>query len=89
MSWYGGNETGGNPGAFPEKWWEGSALFHACLQYWYTTGDTTYNAEVKQGMQHQAGANGDYMPSNYSSYLVRGSLGFGGKLQTNSGAGQR
>lgn len=72
MSWYGGNQTGANPGAFPTKWWEGAALFHSALQYWYTTGDTTYNAEVVQGMQHQAGSAGDYMPANYSSYLVRG-----------------
>ncbi|KAA8643769.1 hypothetical protein EYZ11_010740 [Aspergillus tanneri] len=68
MTWYSGNETGGIPGAFPTKWWEGSALFLSLLLYWHYTGDTTYNAEVSQGMQHQAG-NGDYMPSNYSSYL--------------------
>ncbi|KAJ5579500.1 uncharacterized protein N7459_005485 [Penicillium hispanicum] len=69
MLWYGGNETGGNPGAFPTKWWEGAALFSALLNYWHFTGDTIYNSEISAGMQHQAGDKGDYMPSNYSSYL--------------------
>ena len=69
MTWYHGNETGQIPGAFPSKWWEGSALFTSLLLYWYYTGDSTYNDEVRQGMQWQAG-DCDYMPANYSSYLV-------------------
>lgn len=69
--WYSGNETGQIPGAFPDKWWEGAALFTAALQYWKYTGDDTYNAETSQGMEHQGGDQGNYMPSNYSSYLVR------------------
>lgn len=69
--WYAGNETGQIPGSFPEKWWEGSALFMAALQYWKYTGDTTYNSETSQGLEHQSGDGGDYMPSNYSTYLVR------------------
>jgi mannan endo-1,6-alpha-mannosidase len=71
MTWYYGNETGQIPGAFPDKWWEGSALFLALLQYWHFTGDTTYNSELSIGLQWQSGDDGDYMPSNYSSYLVR------------------
>lgn len=69
MSYYHGNEPGQIPGAFPTKWWEGSALFMAMLQYQYFTGDHTYNSDVSLGLQWQAG-DGDYMPSNYSSYLV-------------------
>ena len=71
FKWYYGNETGQIPGAFPDKWWEGSALFAAALNYWHLTGDTTYNDEVSVGLQWQGGDKGDYMPSNYSSYLVR------------------
>lgn len=41
----------------------------AAIEYWHETGDTTYNNEVSVGMQWQAG-DGDYMPSNWSSYLV-------------------
>ncbi|GKZ21218.1 hypothetical protein AbraCBS73388_006885 [Aspergillus brasiliensis] len=48
MTWYHGNETGQIPGAFPTKWWEGSALFTSLLLYWYYTGDSTYNDEVRQ-----------------------------------------
>jgi mannan endo-1,6-alpha-mannosidase len=73
MSYYHGNESGQIPGAFPTKWWEGSALFMAMLQYQYFTGDQTYNSEVSLGLQWQAG-DGDYMPSNYSSYLVSNAL---------------
>ncbi|KAJ5378225.1 Mannan endo-1-6-alpha-mannosidase DCW1 [Penicillium cataractarum] len=69
MTYYKGNETGHIPGAFASKWWEGSALFLALLQYWYFTGDTTYNEELSVGLQWQSGDDGDYMPSNYSSYL--------------------
>ncbi|KAL2867764.1 glycoside hydrolase family 76 protein [Aspergillus lucknowensis] len=68
LLWYPGNETGQIPGAFPEKWWEGSALFLSLILYWHYTGDDQYNDLVIQGMQWQAG-NGDYMPANYSSYL--------------------
>ena len=71
MLWYGGNETGAIPGAFPTKWWEGAALFSALLNYWHFTGDTTYNSELSVGLQHQAGENGDYMPRNYSNFVVR------------------
>lgn len=71
MKYYYGNETGQIPGAFPDKWWEGSALFLALLEYWHFTGDTTYNEELSIGLQWQSGDDGDYMPSNYSSYLVR------------------
>ncbi|KAL3472592.1 mannan endo-1,6-alpha-mannosidase [Aspergillus californicus] len=68
LGWYAGNETGQIPGSFPEKWWEGSALFMSLLFYWFYTDDSQYNDLVSQGMQWQAG-NGDYMPGNYSSYL--------------------
>ena len=70
MTWYHGNETGGIPGAFPDKWWEGGAMFMTLLQYWHFTGDDTYNDELSVGLQWQSGDAGDYMPANYSSYLV-------------------
>lgn len=70
MRWYAGNETGYTPGAFPEKWWEGSALFMGLLQYWHFTGDDQYNDALSQGLQWQSGDDGNYMPSNFSSYLV-------------------
>lgn len=70
MTYYHGNESGHIPGAFPNKWWEGSALFLALLHYSHFTGDTTYNDELRVGLEWQSGDDGDYMPGNYSSYLV-------------------
>lgn len=46
-------------------------MFMTLIQYWYFTGDTTYNNEVDVGMQWQAG-NGDFMTRNWSTYLVGG-----------------
>ncbi|KAJ5718716.1 hypothetical protein N7488_004362 [Penicillium malachiteum] len=68
MTYYHGNETGHIPGAFPDKWWEGAALFLALLHYWHFTGDTTYNSELRVGLEWQAGDD-DYMPTNYSSWI--------------------
>ena len=76
MTWYAGNETGQIPGKLVDTWWEGGAMFMALIQYWHFTGDTTYNDEVTVGMEFQAG-DGDYMPSNYSNYIVSLILGFG------------
>ena len=39
------------------------------IQYWYFTGDTTYNSVVSEGMYFQKGSDNDYFPSNYSRYL--------------------
>ncbi|PYI00609.1 mannan endo-1,6-alpha-mannosidase [Aspergillus sclerotiicarbonarius CBS 121057] len=69
LLWYSGNQPGQIPGSFPEKWWEGSVLFTSLILYWYYTGDDQFNDLVTQGMQWQAGENGDYLPANYSSYL--------------------
>ncbi|EYE93204.1 glycoside hydrolase family 76 protein [Aspergillus ruber CBS 135680] len=68
MTHYHGNETGQIPGKLPDTWWEGGAMFMTLIQYWYFTGDTTYNDEVSVGMQWQSG-DGDYMPTNWSTYL--------------------
>lgn len=40
------------------------------VEYWYYTGDTTYNAEVLQALMHQVGVDDDYMPANQSKSLV-------------------
>ncbi|KAJ5740924.1 hypothetical protein N7493_000796 [Penicillium malachiteum] len=69
MTYYTGNDTGGIPGAFPTKWWEGSALLMALLNYWHFVGDDYYNEELSVALQWQSGTNGDYMPANYSSFL--------------------
>lgn len=39
-------------------------MFNSLINYWYYTGDTTYNDIVKQGMIFQTGPENDYMPPN-------------------------
>lgn len=74
FTYYSGNDSGGIPGAFPSKWYEGSALFIVALNYWHYTGDDTYNAITAEGLEWQSGPQGDYMPTNYSQFLVRKEL---------------
>ena len=66
MTYYTGNLTGGIPGNLPPPyyWWESGAMFGALIDYWYYTGDTTYNDIVIQGMLFQVGPNEDYMTPN-------------------------
>ena len=70
VSYYNGNDSGQIPGKISGTWWEGGAMFMTLIQYWHWTGDDTYNAITSQGMLWQAGEHDDYMPSNWSNYLV-------------------
>jgi len=45
-------------------------MFGEMIEYWYYTGDTTYNDEVKAALLHQVGDDKDYMPRNQSKSLV-------------------
>lgn len=71
MKYYTGNRTGDVPGNLPDPyyWWEAGAMFGGMVDYWYYTGDTTYNEEVMQAMQHQVGTDKDFMPANQSRSL--------------------
>ncbi|KAG9238629.1 glycoside hydrolase [Amylocarpus encephaloides] len=66
MLYYNGNKTGGIPGNLPPPyyWWETGAMFGAMIDYWYYTGDATYNDVTTQAMLHQVGPNQDYMTPN-------------------------
>lgn len=66
MQYYVGNETGQTPGILPSPyyWWEAGAMFGILIDYWYYTGDTTYNDEVEQALLFQVGTDDDYMPLN-------------------------
>ncbi|XHF98409.1 hypothetical protein AWENTII_001962 [Aspergillus wentii] len=68
MSYYHGNESGQIPGKLEDTWWEGGAMFMTLIQYWYWTGDTSYNDVTTQGMLWQKG-NNDFFPSNDSKDL--------------------
>lgn len=66
VKYYTGNRTGDVPGNLPDPyyWWEAGAMFGALIDYWYYTGDASYNDITMQALLHQAGPNGDFMPLN-------------------------
>ncbi|KAK7202588.1 glycoside hydrolase [Myxozyma melibiosi] len=69
MSYYNGNQSGETPGMFvdPYYWWEAGAAWDTLLGYWYLTGDTTYNDQVKSSLLYQTGNDNNYVPSNQST----------------------
>jgi mannan endo-1,6-alpha-mannosidase len=66
--WYTGNNTGDVPGNLPAPyyWWEAGAMMMTAVDYWYYTGDTTYNENINQAITWQAGKIGDFVPANQS-----------------------
>ncbi|KAH8888700.1 cell wall glycosyl hydrolase [Thozetella sp. PMI_491] len=66
MKYYTGNNTGDVPGNLPDPyfWWEAGAMFGTLIDYWFLTGDTSYNEATTQAMLHQAGPDKDFMPLN-------------------------
>lgn len=68
MTWYIGNQTGQTPGILvpPDVyyWWMAGAVMGNLIDYWYYTGDNSYNNLVEQAMLFQVGETVDYMPEN-------------------------
>ncbi|KAF2966904.1 hypothetical protein GQX73_g6645 [Xylaria multiplex] len=80
MSMYSGNQPGQTPGLLPQPyyWWEAGALMGALVDYWYYTGDTTYNEITQQGLLHQVGPYNDFMPPNQTLTEGNDDQGFWG-----------
>ncbi|KAM3502650.1 hypothetical protein MY11210_008998 [Beauveria gryllotalpidicola] len=79
VKYYNGNLTGGIPGLLPGPyyWWEAGGMFGHLIDYWYYTGDSTYNDMVMQGMMHQINAPaGDFLPRNQSNAMGNDDQGF-------------
>jgi len=73
MGYYATSSSGavisGIPGLLtypPYYWWEAGAMFGQMVDYWYYTGDDTYNKIVSDGMLFQVGNARDFMPANQS-----------------------
>ncbi|KAI1810704.1 glycosyl hydrolase family 76-domain-containing protein [Poronia punctata] len=58
--------------------WEAGALMGALIDYWYYTGDDTYNEIIQQGILHQAGPYNDFMPPNQTLTEGNDDQGFWG-----------
>ncbi|KAI9809346.1 MAG: hypothetical protein M1825_002638 [Sarcosagium campestre] len=69
MSFYTGHRPGDVPGNLPAPyyWWEAGAMFGSMVDYWYYTGDDTYNEKTTQALQFQVGPKNDFMPPNQTS----------------------
>ena len=74
MTYYKGNESGMPQGLLPQPyyWWEAGAMFGQMVEYWFYTGDDTYNDVTTQALLAQVGPNNDYMPPNQTKTEVRG-----------------
>ena len=66
MGFYNGNDSGQTPGLLPQPYyqWETGGMLMTMMDYFYYTGDGTYNDLVTQGMLWQAGPNNDFMDAN-------------------------
>ncbi|KAK6077307.1 mannan endo-alpha-mannosidase dcw1 [Seiridium cupressi] len=66
LKYYTGNNTGDVPGNLPDPyfWWEAGAMFGTMVDYWFYTGDDTYNDVTTQALLHQVGDDKDFMPQN-------------------------
>ncbi|KAK9236536.1 glycoside hydrolase [Lipomyces kononenkoae] len=66
MDYYNGNQTGGTLGKFtwPYYWWESGAAWGSLLDYWFYTGDTTYNQMFTDALLANVGPNNDFMPKS-------------------------
>jgi len=75
-----GNTTGNTPGLLPGPyyWWEAGAMFGSLIDYWYYTGDTTYNDVVSQAILFQVGPTNDFMPPNQTKSEGNDDQGFWG-----------
>ncbi|KAK9368830.1 glycoside hydrolase [Lipomyces kononenkoae] len=66
LDYYDGNQTGGTLGKFtwPYYWWEAGAAWGSLIDYWFYTGDTTFNQIVFEALLANIGPNYDYMPES-------------------------
>ncbi|KAI5290615.1 hydrolase 76 protein [Ascosphaera acerosa] len=71
VSYYHGEEPGQTPGVmpYPLYWWLGGAMFGSLIDYWFYTGDKTWNDMTMRAMLFQVGDNADYKPLNQSHDL--------------------
>ncbi|KAK4142909.1 glycoside hydrolase [Dichotomopilus funicola] len=85
-SFYHGAEPGQTPGILPGPppggpyyWWQAGAMWGTYVDYWFYTGDDTYNKEATRSMLFQAEPPVNaYMPVNWTASLGNDDQGFWG-----------
>ena len=80
LTYYVGNQSGQVPGLLPPPyyWWEAGAMFGSLLDYWYYTGDSTYNDITEQALLFQVGPDNNYEPTNRTQDLGNDDQAFWG-----------
>lgn len=63
------NQYSGVTGLFPDPygWWSGGVVWDAMVDYWFLTGDASYNDVVANALQSQVGDNNNYQPVNQTA----------------------
>jgi mannan endo-1,6-alpha-mannosidase len=80
MSYYTGYRPGDVPGNLPPPyyWWEAGAMFGALIDYWFYTGDDTWNNITTDAMLWQASPTANFMPPNQTKTEGNDDQGFWG-----------
>lgn len=79
MNYYQGtSEDGQTVGMFtkPYYWWEAGAAWGSMIDFWYYTGNDTYNDKVKKALLGETGKNNDYLPSSQTATEGNDDQGF-------------
>lgn len=86
MDYYEGTKYGGTIGLMTEPyyWWEAGTAFSSMIDFWYYTGNTTYNDIIKEALLYQVGTNKDYMPANQTTSEGNDDQGFWGLAVMNA-----
>ncbi|WEW59206.1 glycoside hydrolase family 76 protein [Emydomyces testavorans] len=79
-AYYTGHRPGDVPGnlPLPYYWWEAGAMFGALIDYWFYTGDDTWNEATMQALLHQASPTHNFMPPNQTKTEGNDDQGFWG-----------
>ncbi len=59
-------------------------MWGTLIDYWYYTGDSTYNDVTMQGMLFQTGVNDDYLPQNQTKGMGNDDQGMASVSSSNS-----
>lgn len=83
LSYYKGNQTGEIPGILPGPppngdyyWIDAGAMWQLLIDYWYYTGDASYNDVIMQALMWQRGDDNDFMPRNWTLSMGNDDQGF-------------
>lgn len=80
VSIYNGNTTGQTPGLLPAPYsfYDAGFMWDTLIDYWYYTGDATYNDITTEALLVQASSKQDFMPVNQTDFETNAGQTFWG-----------